>query len=252
MAGSDQNIEGGGSGFFVPMVDMLAGVIFILIIMLVSVALLARDDYTKIETAQKEITAIEKELEAARAVEATYLHPRRQANEALRAVLERISKDLAAGGISSAIEKGPDRLRLEDADFFDGGVSLSAKGAQAVTVLSKALARSLPCLTDLRPVPECADVPDARAARVAITVHSPARDGSPLDAQALTDVQSVALFAAVGEDNPALMALRNPAGQKLVGYAALGDSVLAKEAGEHTERIELVFEMFVPPLPDQQ
>jgi hypothetical protein len=85
-----------------------------------------------------------------------------------------------------------------------------------------------------------------------MTVHSPARDGSPLDAQALTDVQSVALFAAVGEDNPALMALRNPAGQKLVGYAALGDSVLAKEAGEHTERIELVFEMFVPPLPDQQ
>ena len=43
MAGSEQNLEGGNSGFFVPMVDMLAGVIFILIIMLVSVALLARD-----------------------------------------------------------------------------------------------------------------------------------------------------------------------------------------------------------------
>ena len=63
MAGSEQNLEGGNSGFFVPMVDMLAGVIFILIIMLVSVALLARDDYTKVETAQKEITAITKELE---------------------------------------------------------------------------------------------------------------------------------------------------------------------------------------------
>ncbi len=251
MAGSDHNSEG-GAGFFVPMVDMLAGVIFILIIMLVSVALLARDDYTKIETAQKEVSQIEKELEAARAAEATYLYPRRQASEALRAVLRRIGDDLAAGGIASSVEKGPDRLRLGSAVVFDGGASLSPAGTRIASTLSKALARSLPCLTDLRPMPECADVPDARAARIAITVHSPAREGAALDAQALTDVQSVNLFAALGDHNPALAVLRNPAGQKLLGYAGLGDSVLSKEAGAHAERVELVFEMFVPPLPDQQ
>lgn len=252
MAGPEQNLEAGNSGFFVPMVDMLAGVIFILIIMLVSVALLARDDYTKVETAQKEIAAITMELEAARAAEATYLVPRRQASEALRALLDRVSRDLADHGVSSAIMTGPDRLRFDATAFLDGGASLSDAGKRAADILSDALARSLVCLTDQRAEASCADIPDARLARVVIAVHSPADVGAALDAQSLTDVQAVTLFAEVGRTNPSLVSLRNPAGQKMLGYVALGDSVLAKEPNASGSRLEVVFEMFVPPLPDQQ
>lgn len=252
MAGSEQNLEGGNSGFFVPMVDMLAGVIFILIIMLVSVALLARDDYTKVETAQKEITAITKELEAARAAEATYLVPRRQASEALRALIARVSRDLSDHGVSSAVMTGPDRLRLDATAFLVGGASLSDAGKRAADILSDALARSLVCLTDQRASAACADIPDARLARVVIAVHSPAEVGAALDAQSLTDVQAVNLFAELGRTNPSLVSLRNPAGQKMLGYAALGDSVLATEPNASEPRLEVVFEMFVPPLPDQQ
>ena len=252
MSGSEQNLEGGNSSFFVPMVDMLAGVIFILIIMLVSVALLARDDYTKVETSQKEITAIQKELDAARAAEATYLVPRRQANEALRALIDRISKDLRDGGVSAVTMTGPDRLRLDATAFFAGRASLSDGGEKAAAMVSNALARNMACLTDLRVSAKCGNLPDARLARVVVAVHSPKEPGEAIDAQSLTDVQAVNLFAELGRVNPMLASLRNPAGQKLLGYASLGDSVLATDPAPNGPRLEIIFEMFVPPLPDQQ
>ena len=55
-------------GYFIPMVDMMAGVVFILVVLLASVNLVSRDDFTEAAEASAEIQRIQAELDAARQI----------------------------------------------------------------------------------------------------------------------------------------------------------------------------------------
>jgi hypothetical protein len=139
--------EDDSHGYFVPMIDMLAGVIFILIIMLAAVSLVSRSDFHKAGTMQREIKQIQAELDHARQEEKTYIEPRRIAWAAVGRLLQRLQGELIAKGV--AVQGFPDsgRLLVTQPGLFDGsGVGLTAEGQRVAGALAVALDTELPCL----------------------------------------------------------------------------------------------------------
>jgi hypothetical protein len=237
--------------YFVPMVDMLAGVVFILIIMLASVSLVSRADFSMAANNQAEIKRIQAELEKARLLEARYLDPRRTAETALRLLLSRLHDGLAHRGFES--ESKPDEGRLiVISDIESDPLLTPPQGVVRIAdVLAEVLGAELPCLADgAQPVPNpCAAYPVARLDTVAIAVRRPPGNDSvnvtPATGEALS------LFAEVARAAPNLLALRAPGGASLITYRGL--SPLEGTSDEHhkpsTGRIELQMQMEVPPLP---
>jgi hypothetical protein len=236
--------------YFVPMVDMLAGVVFILIIMLASVSLVSRADFSMVDNNQAEIRRIQAELEKARLLEARYLDPRRTAEAALRLLLSRLQGGLALRGFKS--ESKPDEGRLiVISDGSDPLLTSPQSGARIADVLAEELGTELPCLADgAQPAPNpCAAYPVARRETVAIAVRShPANysvNVTPATGEALS------LFAEIARAAPSLLALRAPGGAPLITYRGL--SALEGTSDEHrkpsTGRIELQVQMEVPALP---
>jgi len=235
--------------YFVPMVDMLAGVVFILIIMLASVSLVSRADFSMAANNQAEIKRIQAELEKARLLEARYLDPRRTAETALRLLLSRLQDGLAHRGFQSETKPEEGRL-IVISDIQSDPLLAPPQGVvQVADVLAEVLGAELPCLADgAQPAPNpCAAYPVARLDTVAIAV----RPGNGSVNVTPATGEALSLFAEVAHAAPTLLALRAPGGAPLITYRGL--SPLEGTSDEHhkpsTGRIELQMQMEVPSLP---
>lgn len=236
--------------YFVPMVDMLAGVVFILIIMLASVSLVSRTDFSVAVESQAEIKRIQAELEKARLLEAHYLDPRRTAEAALRRLLRRLQEGLAHRGFESESKPEEGRLLLTSDTKSDPSAPASPQmDMRIASALAEVLAAELPCLADGdRASVVCAGYPAARLDTVAIAVRDVGKDGA--DATLATG-EALSLFADVAHSAPNLLTLRAPGGARLMTYRGLS---APEPAGDQlhkgvTGRIELQIQMDVPPLP---
>jgi len=110
--------------YFVSMTDMMVGMIFIFIILLMYYALHFRDVTEQLTSADKTRTEI----------------------------LQQLEKSLKEKGVEVTIDTQNGVLRLPDAILFDSGKSeLKPEGKVAVEKLAVALQDILPCYTDLPP-----------------------------------------------------------------------------------------------------
>ncbi|MBL8581330.1 MAG: hypothetical protein JNL61_03750 [Rhizobiaceae bacterium] len=232
--------------FFVPMVDLLAGVVFLLVIMLAASVLVSRPDFGKAQSMQTELRRIAAELETARAAEHLLLDPRRQADRDRRLLLERLAGRLAGRGYQLSVDAERGTVAVEARDAFrDGAIALEPAGQALAAAVGDALAAELPCLA----VPAtnadgCAGYGDARLETVEV-LASPSRMTMPAGGAVSTArALSLQLLSSVAAAHPALVALAGERGVPLMTY---GEG--ASGAAEGPEGLVLRFQMALPPIP---
>ncbi len=114
--------------YFVSMADMMVGLLFVFIILLLYFALQFRQTTQDLSSAEQSRAAI----------------------------LERLDEQLRDHGLAVSIDAGSGVLRLPEDVLFDvGRADLTPRGRQAVALLGAAMADVLPCYTYPRPPTGC-------------------------------------------------------------------------------------------------
>ena len=233
-------------GYFIPMVDMMAGVVFILVVLLASVNLVSRDDFTEAAEASAEIQRIQAELDAARQIEQRVLEPRRTADAALATLLERLARHLSDAGIAAIADPATGRLDIADdaSRAADAEVPDTDADAHLAAALSAALSAELPCLApggSAAATTDCAAYGGARLDRGLVVARSGPEAGP--EAENRASARALSLLSQAVARSPALLGLRAVDGEALLGYRGAG----ATSADEPT--LSLTFQFDRPPLP---
>lgn len=252
----DTAAPGEGHSYFIPMVDMLAGVVFILVILLAAATLVSRDEFVKSESSQAASARADADLQAAEKAEAEAqraltlarqeraeaerlrLDPRRQVEIAVRTLLERLSAELTREGYQVEASVPEARLGIFAPEAFAGGGSaLSTKGQQLAGDVAALLGQELPCLTGRAGgLAQCAAYPPLRLETAEIQAGAPAASGRVPDA-ALAEARSLVVMSAIAGGRPELMALRSPSGTGVFAYA--GDAKPGAAAGSVALRFQI-------------
>jgi chemotaxis protein MotB len=214
-------------GYYASMADLMAGMLFIFIIVAMVFAIDVRKDRVEAvaEAEAKTETRVKAELE----IPATPLdRPAPVDTEiAVRArLVETIRDFLAARGVRVESEPREGLLRLPANLLFTpaGAVPLPA-GQTAVSHLAAALDRWLPCLSNGAPPPDmaaCAPFTAARLRLVRIEVHAEPGQRSAGDAESLTGARAVHLLSGLLGVSPHLLDLRNDAAERLLDIRGMG------------------------------
>jgi hypothetical protein len=260
---SAEGLVGGDENYFIPMADLLAGVVFVLLILIMSFALVTRSDFISSEQISDEMKRIREQLEQARAIERAYLEPREAASQALELVLARLSMALDTAGIPNTVDKRAGSLSVASEYLFatDSHV-LSEVGRVRADQLANALRVYLPCLTSL-PVSNaeaCAGLPKARLDRLVVAAHAAAApkgiDGLG-NALVFTGAQALSVYSRLVEMAPLLLDARNAHAQPVIEFRGYGDRrpppanvTNTAEIQVPAARVELLLRMDVPAIPD--
>jgi hypothetical protein len=246
--------------YFIPMSDLLAGVVFVLLILIMSLALVIRPDFVASERATAEMKRIAAELEKARALERQFIEPREAASRALEMILDRMSMALASTGLPNVLNNHTGSIEMSGRLFFgEGEHVLSETGRARADQLALILSQYLGCVSNIpRPLPElCTGIPDARLSRVIVASHVGPLDkrmnGVPT-AAVLTAARALGIYSRLAEKAPILMQLQDPHGQPGVEFRGFGDRQpkldQTRTAPLASDRIELILSMDVPAIPD--
>jgi hypothetical protein len=192
--------------YYIPMSDLLAGLVFILIIVLQAVALVARDDFAKSDEVVRETRVIEARLAALREIERTQIRPREQTEAALRDVLEAMAADITARGLAAAVNPDGRQIVLTIKPLVSGG-SVSAEARLIAGTLGQVFSRWQPCLAPGRPT-TCPGLGAPKLSQV-VWMTSSAGDA------AIGGAAAAALYAEMSVQHPALTQQRNRDGAPL-------------------------------------
>lgn len=245
MAGTDSSDFTAGASqhsYFVPMVDMLAGVVFLLIIMLASSVLVTRQDFSQAEQMEKEIARISAELEAARTNEQLYLEPRRRAKAALNELLTRVVASLRKSGVAATADPETGRITVAGdlIPFAGAGSKISENGQQIAQALTRALQDEVPCLAANQPGgPDCARYNGVKLETVLLAAPSSVAQVS----EALSKARALALLSEMTAQSPGLLELKAEDGADLLAYG-----VQPGTTSGATGAVELLFQMALPPI----
>jgi hypothetical protein len=226
---TDEALARHGENYFVPMADLLAGVVFVLLILIMSLALVTRTDFVVSEQAIAEMKRVATELEKARALQRAYLEPREVASAALEETLSRISVALSAAGLPNVLDSQAGSIAMNSRLFFDEGAhALSEAGRTRAGQLALIMTQYLGCLSNIpRPRSEaCAGIPAARLDRVVVAAHvgrfEKGVDGIET-ASSLTGLQALAVYSRLAETAPLLLQLMNAHRQPGLEFRGFGN-----------------------------
>jgi hypothetical protein len=221
----------GGRNYYVPMADLLAGLVFILIIVLQAVALVAREDFAKADEVMRETRLIEARLEKLRAIERSLILPRERTEATLAAVVEAIARDLAGAGLDARIADDGRRIAIRGPALATPE-GFSPQLPRTADAIGGALERWLPCLRPDRPA-SCPGAGGASAAEIRIEIRA-ARGAAAAGATA------AALNAELALRRPELAVRQGPDGAPLVSFRGFPASA---------DTIDLAFAIQRAPLP---
>ncbi|MEO5333359.1 MAG: OmpA family protein [Magnetococcus sp. YQC-5] len=214
--------------FFVSMTDMMVGMLFLFIIMLMFFAMKFN------EAAIKKIEVVENLTHA---------------EETRTKILQDIKKALDAEGVTVVIDLDNGILRLPEEILFERSKSaLSARGQNAVVSLSKALYRVVSCYTDA-PAPTCGKI-HHQIESVFIEGHTDS-DGDDTFNWNLSFQRSLSTFEFLQKTTPALLAMKNREAQSLISLSGYGkqrplNSNATPEEKAQNRRIDIRFIMSSP------
>lgn len=228
-------VEEEQESYFVSMADMMVGLLFIFIILLLYFALQFRQTTDTLTGAGQTRTALLRTLE----------------------------RDLKAQGLKVSVDTRTGVLRLPDDILFDtGAYELSARGERAVAILAGELAAVLPCYTEARSGgPRCTGQPAAhRVDSIFIEGHTdrvPLSGGgalrSNLDLSALRATRTFQAMMAANITLPMLTSVNDAQRTPIFGVSGYGDTrPVPDRSGSETEvnrrdrRIDLRFLMATP------
>jgi flagellar motor protein MotB len=221
--------------YFVSMADMMVGLLFVFIILLLYFALQFRQT----------------------------THDLSSAEQSRAAILKRLDEQLRDHGLAVSIDTGSGVLRLPEDVLFDvGRADLTPRGRQAVAVLGKAMADVLPCYTYPRPASGC---PATKQHVDAIFIEGHT-DSDPMAGQGLirdnldlSVIRATNTFRALVAATPALGVMRNQlpgegVPQPILSVSGYGadrpvDPSGTPDAKRRNRRIDLRFLMAMPQTP---
>ncbi len=237
----------GEGGYLASVSDLMVGLLFLFIILLMAYALQFRaaqqqTDITR-ETLEARLAAVERgrrNLDQARRQLARERDRLKVERDTLRRVVERleslraqrrammvrIATLLAEREVRVALAPEKGVLRLPEELLFPlGSAELTPEGRRALTILAQVLALVLPCYAQA-PEPAAADCPpEARPILEAVLVEGHTDDlpihGGPFrDNWELSAARAIHTYRALVADQPLLDLLRNGRGEALLGIAA--------------------------------
>lgn len=226
--------------YFAAMTDLMLGLIFIFVIMLMAFALNLREAEHRISDATRELT----ETDLAR-----------------RNLLRDLAKTLQTV-LPVTIDEDNGTLQLGgDVLFPKGSADAYAEASPKLRLLGYALDRVLPCYAaaDGDPPPE--RCPGKRSGRLDAVYIEGYTDTTPVKTPRfqnnweLSAARASQTFTALVDAYPALGALKNDKGERLIGVSGYGeyrpvDPTNSDEAKQRNRRIELRFIMMSPETPE--
>ncbi len=275
-------------GYFVSVSDLMVGLLFLFIILLMAYALSFRQAEQAAGTLQQQLAGELGEVRAERdrlraqqsALEAerrrlalerdelvrerqllTELLARLAGREALRTdLLWRIADALLARGVEVEVEPEKGILRLPEQLLFDSGrAELRPEGQRALAVLAEVLAEILPCYAGEPPSRHpCPPGSEPILETVLVEGHTddvPIHAGPFRDNWELSAARGVNTFKALIGYAPALERMRNLKGEALLGISAYEArrpvvAGTSEEARRRNRRIDLRFLIAAPSAAD--
>lgn len=246
-----------GDNYFVSMTDMMVGVLFVFIILLMVFAL---DFRTKSEVQD---SAIDNAREVARKLETLQKDVQDQiatmdkSQETRRKLLATLKKELEADGMDVKVDEANGVLRLtEEAIRFDVGQSALREQARLnVDKIARVLSRIIPGYVTCRDSQRdnCRTQQDSGIETVFIEGHTDSTGAKGADDQSnwqLSAERSVNTYREIVTAAPGLRALRNTRNEEIIsvsGYASTRpiDGSENREAWARNRRIDLRFVMEV-------
>ena len=182
---------GEDESYFVSMTDLMIGLLFIFIIMLMSFAINFREAETRSNTEEQKSRFLQVEQEQT-------IRRLTGNQETLEEILRSIERSLLARGIVVKVDPRAGVLRLpEDILFDSGSATLTARGRDAVAALAAALEAILPCHANVSES-ACATDRHGRMEALLIEGHTdnvPLRDTSRFrDNWALSAARAIAAY----------------------------------------------------------
>lgn len=239
MASSEYNAHGiEEESYFVSMTDLMVGMLFVFIIMLMAFALNLREQEDKFDQTTSELT---------------------QANETRKEMLEDIKKSLEQRGVKVIVDPENGVLRLpEELLFPRGEYELTARGHNALDQLANVLELILPCYANSAIIPSsCQRAHKGRLEALFIEGHT---DDKPIASRMANGVannwelsteRAIATFNALIAQEPMLETLANDNHLKLLGVSGYAQfrpvrTDGTEEARAANRRIDLRFLMATP------
>jgi len=231
--------------YFVSMTDLMIGMLFIFIIVLMAFALNLRETQQTQELINEELTG---------------------ARKAREQMLEALRRSLEARGVKVEIDPESGVLRLKADLLFERGESgLTTTGEEIIGHVGDALQQVLPCYANLPGISRPTHCPAFRGGRLEalfIEGHTDADDfapGSIKNNWMLSTERAINTFRTIIEHHAVLDDLRNDAGQNLIGVSGYekrrpttrytGQTEAEKKRADR--RIDLRFIMTSPKPPPQ-
>lgn len=235
----DHNHASEDESYFVSMTDLMVGMLFIFIIMLMAFALNLRAQEEKFDETTTALT---------------------KANKTRSQMLEYIKQTMLERGIKVKIDTENGILRLPEELLFDRGeFELKGQGQEALETLADVLASILPCyaMTASAPIESCPPNPGGRLEAIFIEGHTddlPVRGRMPNGIEnnwQLSTARAIATFDALVGRSPLLDKIQSYKGQALLGVSGYADKRPAdvaktEDARDKNRRIDLRFLMAIP------
>lgn len=235
--------------YFVSMTDIMVGLLFIFILMLMAFALMLKD-------AQQETRVLTADIETVVRQSAAEIR-RIQDVDALRStMLTDIAERLRRRGVQVVVRPESGVIQLPDEILFPSGqATLTEQGMVAIGYLAEALDAVLPCYAEraaeVRASKTCLpDIPnEMRLDAVFVEGHTDS-DGSDAYNWQLSAARAINTFIALEDQGARSLRLRNTQGQFLFSVAGYGENrpitIERTEADKHqNRRIDLRFVMQV-------
>lgn len=214
--------------YFISMADMMVGLLFVFIILLL---------YFALQFQQK-----------SRALS--------DAGETRAQILNELKQDLAKQKLNVEIDVKTGVLRLPASILFaKGDYHLSAEGVRAVGIVAQTMAKVLPCYTQPRRADGCAYTTSNNVDAIFIEGHTDAdplsRSGPVSDNMDLSALRATNTFRAMAGQQPTLNQLHNGDGRPILsvsGYGADRPVASGQEEADKSRnrRIDLRFLMETP------
>lgn len=214
-------------GYYASMADLMAGMLFIFIIIAMVFALDVRKD--RVDAVAEAEAKAEARIKAKLDVTATPLERPAKADVEIMVrarLIEEIRDFLASRGIQAEGIPREGLLRLPAGRYFaPAGAMPLAPGQTMVSHLGEALGRWLPCMSNGAPQPDsavCQPFAEARLRTVRIEVHAEPGQQTAAEADSLTGARAVHLLSGLLGVSPHLLDLRNDAAERLVDMRGMG------------------------------
>jgi chemotaxis protein MotB len=229
-----------GSNYFASMTDLMLGLLFIFIIMLMAFALNLREAEQKMASATRELT---------------------EADLARREMLRDLATALQ-GRLPVTVDEENGTLQLgDDVLFPKGAADAYPEALPKLHMLGQALDRVLPCYAKSAeddPLAQCTDKRKGRLEAVYVEGHT---DATPIRTARfpsnwdLSAARASETFNRLVDSYPGLGQLRNDRNERLIGVSGYGEVRPVDESGSEdgmkkNRRIELRFIMVSPGSPE--